>query len=405
MNQLQTQTVPVAEQASTSKPIECYVPLKQLYTSKVSLREPDVNSDEFKDQVLESMRAEGQKESITTSLYEGGEGDAESPVFFLIEEGPLAGKIGTTTPVQVVDGGHRKAAFKIFQQEVKDGKTTADQINIPDIGWVRCQYVGQISLNDRLMSQVQHNMNRVDTSAGDLADQCGRILGQNPHWTQHKLAKKLHINKGKLSRLLKINRLPDFARGPVMDGQINGLNAMQLANLPLDILDETWVEKAKSMTTSDFAQACNDAKKAKKAEASGAVKTGEFVPPSPYVRKAAYLIEVFQDDSEIQKLGLNKETLAWVVQQDPATLQAAKAKHESAAGQKTERSLVKNTVRAVKNFGITVPKEVAAKSFEEVIQYLETIERDGLDGIIESCKQFAIQVRSGSLDLSSPASD
>lgn len=400
MTQSQAQAVPVASEASVATPIVCYIPLKKVFVSQVSLRKADVNSEEFKDQVLESMRVEGQKEAITACLYEGGDAPSEEPVFYMIEEGPLAGKLGTHNTVQLVDGGHRLAAYEVFHKEIEEGKSTPADINIPDLGWVRVQYVGALSLNDRLMSQVQHNMNRVETSAGDLADQCGRILGQNPHWTQIKLAKMLHINKGKLSRLLKINRLPDFAREAVMAGDINGLNAMQLANLGLDLINEKWVEDAKTMKTDEFARACTEAKKAKKAVASGAVKSGEFVAPSAHVRKAATIIEVFSDDSQIQKLGLDKTTLAWVVQQDPATIEAARAKHEAAAGQKTERAIIKNTVRAVKNFGLVVPKEVAAKSFEEVIQYLQTVDRPGLEDIVKSCQAFAAQVRSGALDLS-----
>ncbi len=386
MTEAQTEVVDLST-ATEKNPIPMVIPVTLVKQHGKTLRKVNKDSDDYKVQVLGSIRDEGQRQPISLASFMDEDGNPVQPTGYIIAERPHKGKISTFDEVLLVDGGHRVEAHLDLIAE-----------GLAEFAYIRAEYCGVMSQEDRLIAQVQFNKNRVETTPGEIAEQCGKILMTNPGWTQEQLAKKLHMNKGTLSQLLKINRLPDFAREACSNGDINAANAIKLAQLPTDLVDTDWVDKAKTTTCTEFAQEIDDAKKAARARNTGDAKPGEFVPPSPKVRKAKDIIELYEDGEKREELGLDFETLKYIVQQDDDTMAAARAKHEEKLASKAKGQARAHCLRSAKGFGIEfTPEEEKASglSVEDIIARVADSDRPGAAEGAQSLTKYVAGLMSG----------
>ena len=368
------------------------VPLSTVKQHGVTLRKVNKESDEYKINVLGSMRDNGQRTPIALCAKEGADGSVNHPTGYIIEDGPHAGKVAIFDEITLIDGGHRTTAAEDLVAEGRE-----------EFQWLRAEYNGIVTKNRRLIAQVQFNKNKVETTPGEIAEQCARILITNPGWTQEKLAKELSMNKGTLSQVLKINRLPEFARKACAAGEITAQNAINLAKLPLDLVDESWVEKAKTMTTNDFGTEVDNAKEAEKKRKRGEAKPGEFVPPMPRLRKSKEILELWgKDDGRAERLaehGLDEPTMRWLLQQDDATIRAAKVKFEEGQSKKRQNKALEHVRRSVGTFGLNLDFKGKDKDLtvEQIISLVEQSDRPNAAEGADALRTFVATLMAGGM--------
>lgn len=390
---VQTAT-PDLSKASREAPVTFYVHVDQVKRNEMSLRGVRKDTDAYKVEILSSIIAEGQINPVRAQMFVDKDQGEKHPMVFLCEdEGPLFGQLVSMGPVEIVDGGHRLEAFCDIRKLIADGQLDPKDVNVPNADFIRVEYVGRIDEFARLSEQVQANMNSVDTTPGELAAQCARMVRLRPDLTYAQLAEKLHITPSRFGSYVKINKLDDKTQEMIQKGEIGGTNALKLTELPPSEVTEEIVAAAATASTQEFKELVNERRK----ELAEAKKAGAkvYTKPDPRPRKGADLIALFEaGPDEASRLGLDFDTIAWVVQQDEATLEKSKADWDERMLESKKKKFVSHAFRLIEASGLDISMDnLKGKSPAEIVALVEAQGgpraeegAKGLKALIESLK-------------------
>lgn len=227
---------------------------------------------------------------------------------------------------ELVDGRHRLTAA------IEAGLT-----EIP------CQVYENMDDSEQLQAQLVANACKVETKPGEYSKQIKRVLEINPTMTHPELAGKLGKSTNWISKMLRIEKLPDAVLAAIDDGSICLANAIDLANLPEEE-QESWIERAISQPSGEFGPAANArARQIRQDKLAGKEKTEEVFTPRPKVRKGASILEELTSKIAIANLCKKgaeqdgaRKILDWICGMDEETLVAARETWEAAKKQRDE---------------------------------------------------------------------
>lgn len=196
-------------------------------------------------------------------------------------------------------------------------------------------------------AQIIANAHRVETKPKEYAQALARILQDNPMMTKQELAAQLNKSTSWLDSRLSLTRLNDDVGELVDTGKISLNNAIVLSKLtPED--QKVFEQDAMTKDAATLGAAVQQHLKEKRAARREGRPEGpvEYVPP-PLLLKVDAIKASYADDNTVstflttQGVKVNKDTVAAaklafmaVLQLDPPTYQARKAKFEA---EKVER--------------------------------------------------------------------
>jgi ParB/RepB/Spo0J family partition protein len=241
---------------------------------------------------------------------------------------------------ELVDGLHRYTA-------AKELGNTEVPVNVLDIN------EGQVAL-----AQIMANVHKIETRPVEYSQQLVRILTANPTWTINELATKLARSPAWLSERLNLTKLdPDIA-ALVDDSKINLTNAYVLAKLP-QAEQKAFLDNAIAMPPTEFGPTVQ----ARVKELRDAARQGRQAAPVGFVpiqaiRKMGDIKAAVENPVNVVEIvtaqGFNtpadivKATLAWVVQNDPASLARQKDSYDAREKEKADAKAKREAERKAK---------------------------------------------------------
>ena len=225
----------------------------------------------------------------------------------------------------VIDGSRRAYAVQTLWNE---GDSATRQRYAEGIS-VQVQEISDV---EALGAQIAGNRHVNKQPDASLAKALYKYIVMNPNKPFSEIARECGYSEGRLNDILKINSLPDIAKEALNQGRMTSGNAIQLTKLPIDVVNDQWVEKAMTLKgdqfTAEVNQALNEIKKV--ARLGAEAKPAEFVPTARLLKKEdiASLYEqakyAYESDQSDYNRGY-KEALAKVFQLDEASIAQAKA--------------------------------------------------------------------------------
>lgn len=273
---------------------QAVININDIFTNKVSLRPVDQESEEFQT-LLNSVRLSGVLQPIQVRPHTD----------------PETGKV----TYGLINGLQRMTAAKLC------GFTEIMAV-IRDVNDLRL-----------LEEQIITNVVNVPTKPHQYGKQLNQILELDPSKTIKDLAVAVNMSESWVKMRLAITDLNDEIGRLVDEGRIKLVNAVKLAELPVDVQAD-FVAEAASMTENDFAAIVKERKDAIR-KAKLAQRPSEPVfNAEPALRKFADIKEQ-RTNLELAKTVVEASTcttledaflagIAWVLQLDPTSIAARK---------------------------------------------------------------------------------
>lgn len=302
-------------EAATEKGIRKDLPISQISVPEYALREAQTDSPEFL-RMKDSMAKIGLLFNVVVKKLANS-----------TPENPLYG---------LIDGLQRFTAAKM-------------------LGWDTIPVV-IVDADEAMIAELQiiANAVRVTTTPAQFSTQLRRILNSNPGLSQDELAARLSMSVGWLKDRLSLNNLSEKAATLVDEGRIQLSKAFNLAKLPKANQDE-FLEEAVENSSPEFAGKVE----ARLKEIRAANRTGGKVGEREFVAIAAVrklkdiepIVKGEDTNNTVDKI-LNMtnpttlkdavlETLKWVVQLDPETVEQKKKKDAQLKLEKAAKNAAK----------------------------------------------------------------
>lgn len=302
-------------EAATEKGIRKDLPISQISVPEYALREAQTDSPEFL-RMKDSMAKIGLLFNVVVKKLANS-----------TPENPLYG---------LIDGLQRFTAAKM-------------------LGWDTIPVV-IVDADEAMIAELQiiANAVRVTTTPAQFSTQLRRILNSNPGLSQDELAARLSMSVGWLKDRLSLNNLSEKAATLVDEGRIQLSKAFNLAKLPKANQDE-FLEEAVENSSPEFAGKVE----ARLKEIRAANRTGGKVGEREFVAIAAVrklkdiepIVKGEDTNNTVDKI-LNMtnpttlkeavlETLKWVVQLDPETVEQKKKKDAQLKLEKVAKNAAK----------------------------------------------------------------
>lgn len=289
-----------------------HIKLTEIHENPVALRSVNQESPDFLG-LVDSIRARGVMNAI--SVRRKMDKDTNEQFY------------------ELIDGLHRFAA----SMAAGINMIPAQVLTLEDAEVLEAQLIG--------------NVQRIDTKPVEYSQQLIRILGANPTMTESDLAIKLGKSAQWISARLGLTKIDNQTiRDLIDEGQIPLSNAYTLAKLPTDEqLD--FVERAQTETPDVFlGGVANRVKELREAKRQGReAKPAEFAPTA-HCQKISTIKEAMDNDAMASQLidatgtvgmvGAFQLALQWVLNLDPISIEAARAKwtaQQQAKAEATER--------------------------------------------------------------------
>ena len=221
-----------------------------------------------------------------------------------------------------------------------------------DLGWetVPCIIKDVENEDEELYLQTTFNLQRIPVAPAAYGRMLNRMLEENPKLTEPQLASKLNVGVQFIKDRLQLNKLPQEAQDRVDKGEILLQNAKALSTLPVDEIPN-WVDRAATQKPAEFIEAVKargkelkDTRKPGK-EVVDSEEVEEFEPPM-YLKKRSEVAEelkhhnvrrdYFRRFPQSTKEEAFDYAIAWVLNQDPDSIERARQKHEQRLREKQE---------------------------------------------------------------------
>jgi ParB family chromosome partitioning protein len=236
------------------------------------------------------------------------------------------------------DGGHRLEAAK------RAGFTEIDVI------------VRELTDADIEQHQLELNLHNVDTNPIDYTKMLVKMLQRNPLMSAQGLGDYINASESFVNSRLGLLKLTEDIQTLVRDGSIPVTSAQELAKLPKEEQAE-WVEDAIAQQPAEFVPAVKERlKEIRKAAREGKKAEPKTFTPTAKVRTKSELEARFAESK-----GKERDTLAWVLQLDDASIAQAKADYEAKESEKAEKSAKSKAEREAKKAKEAVQKAEAAQ--------------------------------------------
>jgi ParB family chromosome partitioning protein len=323
----------IEEYRSKAKALE-YIPLSEIRSSKTALRGVKEESEDFQ-LLVESIKSKG----VLNPIVVRRQHDPDTKVEFY----------------GLVDGLHRYTAAGHAGLD----KIPAQIVEMDDAELLEAQIIG--------------NNNRIQTTPAQYAQHLIRILGKNPMMTLSTLARRTNMSESSLKKRLSLVKLTEKIQKLVDENELNVTVAYALAEFPHDTQEEL-ISEALTSEVGDIIPRLKELKRQmREAQNKGKDAPQAEWAPTLHLRKIAELKTELQEAelasirSLIEKhqvkkpLDVAKLVLEWVLNGDPDSIEAQKAKYEKKQAElaeaqerrKKEREEKKARERAEKAADIT----------------------------------------------------
>ena len=249
------------------------------------------------------------------------------------------GKIGVTKSIEVREKSEEVDGVKVTYFELIDGLHRFSAACDNQLATIPAMVV-TASEAEVLERQIVGNLVHIDTKPAQYADQLKRMFNLNPTLTKAEVAARLSQSPKWIDDRSSLTKLDVEVQKLVDAGDIKLSNAYALAKLPKDE-QPAFIEQAMTQETGEFATGVN----ARAKELRDAARQGrdpaqsEAFVPTPSLRKPSEV----KDEREHKKLGAALvaqvgaksavegfyAAIDFVLQMDPDTLTAKKAKFEA----------------------------------------------------------------------------
>lgn len=245
---------------------------------------------------------------------------------------------------EVVEGGHRLMAHA-------------------DLG-IDTIPVNIVSVNeaDQLATQIAANAIRVDTKMGEYAQALKQILQYSP-MTHKELGAKVGKSEEWVIEVLRLNKLPDSVLRLLDDNKITCGNAIELAKLPTNMVDD-FLSTAMTEPTATFAPKISSILKQVRKSKMEAKPLVPVFTPHMSVRRAPVLKEQLDSfektgtfaDFTLEGLTTPAEAalavFKWVVQLDTKSVEAQKSKWDAEQQKQADNKARREAEKAAKTAAI-----------------------------------------------------
>jgi len=217
-----------------------------------------------------------------------------------------------------------------------------------DLGWetVPCIIKDVENEDEELYLQTTFNLQRIPVAPAAYGRMLNRMLDENPKLTEPQLASKLNVGVQFIKDRLQLNKLPQDAQDRVDNGEILLQNAKALSTLPVDEIPH-WVDRAATMKPAEFIEAVKArGKELKDMRKPGKEAIEETFEPPMYLRKRSEVAEELETKKQRRDFfrrfpQASREeafdyAVAWVLNQDPDSIERARKKHEQRIREKQE---------------------------------------------------------------------
>lgn len=252
----------------------------------------------------------------------------------LNEDGTCAFNTHGEQMYTLIDGLHRLTAHEELSLET-----------------IQC-VVTSVEESNRIAAQIMANSSAIPTTRAQYANGLKRILQLDPI-TVGQLAEKIGQSKAWVESQLTLTKLSASVQKAIDDGSIPAVNAVALARLPAQYVED-YVARAVTEPTSVFSASIDEALKAiRAAQKTGKPMVIEFKPQAS-LRKPTELKVVLESgvDAIIQGTTTPEEAayavLKWVLQLDPASVVTQKAKFDQHEREKAEAKTKREAEKAEK---------------------------------------------------------
>lgn len=297
------------------------VPISEIRTNPVALREVDRESEEYQN-LSNDVGRRGILNAITVieKLDE-----ATSTVYY-----------------QIVDGLHRYSA-------AQDNAMGEIPVNVLDI-----------AESDVVETQIVANLVKVDTKPIEYTKALQRMMNLHPTMTVAELAERISQSSTFVMQRFSLLKLDEPIQKLVDDGEIKLANAYALSKLPKEE-QHAFTDSAMTQQPGEFVPAVNArAKELREAARQGREANAQQFEPVARLRKLTEL----KPENENPEVGpaltaeFNCQTaaegfalaVAWMLQLDPHSVSVAKAKYEEAKkareAEKKRRAAVRDSKKA-----------------------------------------------------------
>ena len=245
--------------------------------------------------------------------------------------------------LELVDGLHRFSAAK--------------DVGIEEINVDICDFDADEVLEAQILSNIHH----VETKPIEYTRQMLRILARHPLMTEAELAKKLARSITWVQQRLSLTKIADDKiRQLVDDGEINLMNAYQLAKLPVDE-QANFVDRAMTENPETFVPAVKQrVKELKEAARQGKDAAEATFSPVAHMQKMKDIKAALEDGKLVPALVKKHKitdpvkaanfALRWALHLDPDSLAVQEAewqeKKDNREAKKKDRELARTQKRA-----------------------------------------------------------
>lgn len=296
------------------------IPLAEIRENPVALRNVNRKSEDYKG-LCESIRSKGFLGTITVREKV----DPETNVSYY----------------EVLDGLHRFSASK-------DVGLTEINVDVVEMGD-----------DDAMLFQIMANEHRIDTKPVEYSQQLRRYLAGNPTMTEAQLATELGKSTKWLQDRLGLNKIenPEIQK-LINEGAIKLANAYPLAKLPAEEMTD-FLEAAMQDKPDEFLPKINKrVKELKDAKRQGKKAEKAVFEPVAHIRKTGDIKAEFESHAAAAALCAQHEPttpvdgfnlgIAWVLNMDPAGIEAQREKHEQRQADRAAAKEKKDRERAAK---------------------------------------------------------
>lgn len=308
------------------------IPISEIQTNPVALREVDKESETYQNLV-----------------HDIGRRGVLLPITVVEKDDPAnGGKF-----YQIVDGLHRfSGACEAGLEEIA--------ANILDV-----------SESDLIETQIVANLVKVDTKAVDYTKALQRMMNLNPTMTVTELAERVSQSPSFILQRFSLLKLDAPIQKLVNDGEIKLANAYALSKLPRDQQHE-WTDQAISQQPSEFVPAVNKRVTELRTAARDGKAPGErSFEALPRLRKLTDIKPEFENASVGPALCAEFDcqtaaegfalAIAWVVNMDPHSKTAAKTKWDATEKAKAEAKKKSDALKTAAKQKEAADKAAAAR--------------------------------------------
>ena len=302
------------------------ISINEITVPEVKLRGVNTEGEEYLE-LKDSIKSQGLLQNITVRPVE------------------IAGKQG----YELITGLQRYTACKELGHETIDAR------------------VKEMSEQEAWLWMIHENTQRVTQKASDITKLLKRLIAKDPTMSIPRLAKLLSKSVPQVQNYLALDKLTDEAKELVDDETIGLTNAVALAKLPPEEQEDLLAD-ASTMTVAEFVPLVNERKeKVDQANREAREQEKNTFSPKPKARKkddlvaelgiimgtetgTSLLMECLNgqdvDTSNQNVKAVITQTMEWVLNLDPASVDAQRAKWEDAKKKREEREKAKAAARA-----------------------------------------------------------